>query len=103
MMTPEQVSRLLDQVMVDRARSVVDVSELLDLVYELRTSLRDCGLAEADAASTARQLVREAIPRLVDDTFALFLDTTSRSSSEAGQLGTNAAAASPGTVGGGAS
>jgi hypothetical protein len=75
-----------------------------NLLHELRTNLHECGLPNTEAMLIAQQMLRDVVPRVIDDTFAVFVSTTSRSSSEvSGQLVTNGGVASPGAVGGGAS
>jgi hypothetical protein len=63
----QQASRLLDDVIYERVLAFVDLAALHRFELELWCSLGECGVADAEIADLAKQLIDRALARIPDD------------------------------------
>lgn len=67
LMAAEQASQLLDHVVHQRVRELIDFCCLLDFEQELRHALRDCGLPRAEIRLVSAQLISRALTRIGEE------------------------------------
>jgi hypothetical protein len=67
LMSREQATAVLDQVVLDRLVSLIDMDELLSFECDLFLALRQCGSEPVDAAEQSREMITSAFHRLGDE------------------------------------
>ena len=84
-MSAAQASQLLDSVVADRLRELIDLEALLDFEQELWQALADCGFPRDTVPTISAEMIARAFTRLGEDhikmaTDAAILDGASRAS-----------------------
>jgi hypothetical protein len=67
LMTSAEANKLLDQVVYDRVRELIDFCSMLDFEQELWRALHECGLARAEVPGVSAQLIARALARIGED------------------------------------
>lgn len=67
LMSAAQATKLLDEVVHDRMRELIDFCGLLDFEQELWRALHECGLARADVPLISAQMIARALARIGDE------------------------------------
>jgi hypothetical protein len=83
-MTSAQASRLLDHVVLERVRELLDLCSLLEFEQELWSALLDCGLPREKIPAISADMIARALVRIGEDHKKLaadadFIDSTPRS------------------------
>lgn len=73
LMPAEQASQLLDHVVQQRVRELIDFCCLLDFEQELSRALVDCGLAHDIVQRTSAQMIARALTRIGEEHLQLVI------------------------------
>lgn len=67
LMPPEKAAQLLDEVVHERVRELIDFCCLLDFEQELWRALRDCGLPRNECPLISAQMIARALARIGEE------------------------------------
>ena len=67
MISPEQAGNLLDELVYERVYSCIDLNELTRFANELMSALDECGVADKEVSTVARDMVMRALTRIRDE------------------------------------